>query len=193
MFAFFMVSYAGTAFFREHVWATWDRVRCTPASPLEMALGKIISPFALLCVQQAVLMVIGATLFGLHLAGSWATFALVDLSFTLWLTALIFATITFCQSLQQVLAISNLGALVFAGLGGALTPLKTLPHWAQTIAPASPIYWAMRGFKQVALQGGGLGTVAPSLAVLAGSALLIGAASALRFKVDAEKGGTLIA
>src|SRR5437868_9051419 len=52
---------------------------------------------------------------------------------------------------SQLNAFSNLGAMVLAGVGGALAPTSALPSWARTLAPATPSYWAMRGFRQVIL------------------------------------------
>jgi ABC-2 type transport system permease protein len=64
-------------------------------------------------------------------------------------------------------AFAYLGALVMAGLGGALTPFDTLPGWAQSIAPAVPTYWAVQAYEEVILRGGGVRDVALELAVLA--------------------------
>lgn len=188
MFAFFMVSFAGVGFFREHVWDTWDRLRTLPIKPRAIISGKVALPFVLIALQQALLFTIGATVFKLHVRGPLYAFALTDLAFVLWLTAFIFATVTFCRTFQQVLAVSNLGAMVFAGLGGALTPISTLPSWARAIAPATPIYWTMKAFNHVTLDGQGIGGIAVSLAVLGGTAVVIAAIAAARFRLDAEKG-----
>ena len=46
--------------------------------------------------------------------------------------------------------------MLFGAIGGALVPLSVLPQWAKTIAPLTPTYWAMRGFRSVILDGAGL-------------------------------------
>src|SRR3954452_4061139 len=55
MVSVFMVNYAGLGFFREFVWATWDRLRSMPVKPVEVMVGKITPIFLLLTVQQVLL------------------------------------------------------------------------------------------------------------------------------------------
>jgi len=191
MFIFFMVTFAGLAFFREHIWNTWDRIRALPVRRGEIMVGKVIPSFLFICLQQAIVFAFGAALFGLHVRGSVLALALVDMAFAIWLTVFILATVAYCKTFQQVLAVSNLGAIAFAGIGGALTPISTLPGWAKAVSPATPHYWAMKGFNHVLLEGKGLGAVITPMAVLLGSAAVLTVLAALRFRFDAPKGGFL--
>jgi ABC-2 type transport system permease protein len=50
--------------------------------------------------------------------------------------------------------------------------LAVLPEWAKKIAPLTPTYWAMRGFRSVILDGQTWGAiVAPVVALTAMSAV----------------------
>jgi ABC-2 type transport system permease protein len=86
-----------------------------------------------------------------------------------------------CTSVQQVNSIGNV-TVVFAALGGALLPLKGLPHWVQLIAPAAPQYWAMKGLRSVILEGGGIGDVLSSALVLFGISGIATAVAIRRFR-----------
>jgi ABC-2 type transport system permease protein len=130
-------------------------------------------------------------LFGLHVRGSLFALCAVDLAFVVWLIGLSFAAVAIAGTFQQLLAISNMGAIVLAGVGGALTPISTLPGWAEAIAPATPTYWAMRGFNGVILEGHSLAAEGKPIAILLGSAIAFFLLGALRFRFDAPKGGTL--
>ncbi len=44
MFAFFGVAFIGTAFFTEHEWGTWERLRASQAGSLEIIMAKILPP-----------------------------------------------------------------------------------------------------------------------------------------------------
>jgi ABC-2 type transport system permease protein len=191
MFVFFMVTFAGLAFFREHIWFTWDRIRALPIGPREIMTGKIVLPFTLICLQQLLLFVIGGLLFHLRVKGSVGALIALDLAFDIWLVAFILATVAWCKTFQQVLAVSNLGAIVFASIGGAITPLKTLPSWAGAISPISPTYWAMHGFNSVILDGKALDAVLTPIAVLLGSAVVFAVLAAVRFNFNEAKGGVL--
>ena len=191
MFVFFMVTFTALGFFREHVWGTWDRLRSMPVQGHEILTSKIVLPFAVIACQQVVLFTAGVVFFGLHVEGRIPALVAVDLAFTVWLTAFCLATVAVCRTFQQVLAVSNLGAIVFAGIGGALTPIPTLPDWAQTVAHATPDYWAMRGFNSVLLEGRGLEGVLLPVGVLVASAAVLAIVAATRFRFDAPKGGML--
>ena len=86
---------------------------------------------------------------------------------------------------MQVNMITNIGAVLFAGLGGALVPQSLLPHWAQTVAPLAPSYWAMLGYKHVILGMHG-GVLRPAL-VLLGFAAVFMRIAAVRLHPDESK------
>ncbi len=182
MFAFFLVGYVGFNFFREHSRNTWERLRASPARPLEIIAGKILPVLLMGAFQMAVLAGVGRALFGFDPQAGWAAFALVGASYLLCLAGLGVALVGVCRTSQQVNAFANLGAILGAGLGGALVPVALLPGWVHAVAPAVPTYWAMRGFESVVL-GGGAGEMWPSVLVLlaftAGFVAL--AATTLRF------------
>ena len=191
MFVFFMVTFAGLAFFREHMWNTWDRIRTLPVRDYELMIGKVVPSFLIICIQQTLVFALGFLLFGLRARGSLAALICVDLAFAVWLVAFILATVTICSSFQQVLAVSNLGAILFAGLGGALAPVSDLPSWVTPASRVTPFYWAMKGFNTVLLDGKGLSAVLVPITVLAGSAALLIVIVAWRFRLDTRKTGAL--
>jgi ABC-2 type transport system permease protein len=93
----------------------------------------------------------------------------------------------FASRVQQVNVVQNIGAMVFAGLGGALAPVSVLPTWMATLAPALPSYWAMRGYRAVILQGGGLSEVLLPTTVLLGFAAGFVAVALFRFRFEESK------
>jgi len=187
MFAFFLLGNLGFGVFREHAWNTWERLRASPASPAEIMMGKVLVPLVTLLLQLSVLFGIGGMLFGLHVRGSMLGMVLVIASLALCLVSLGALLLAICRSVMQLNAATNIGTMVFAGLGGAITPLSVLPAWARTIAPITPSYWAMRGFRSVTLTNGDLGSVALPIVMLlsftAGFAIL----AALRFRAEETK------
>jgi len=182
-----LIGSVGYGFYREHAWKTWPRLRSSPASTAEILCGKTILPLLLLGGQFALLFGLGGALLGLHVEGSWAALALVAVAFGLLLISLGFAITAVCETVVQANAITAVAGLAGACLGGALMPFATLPGWAQTIAPAVPHYWAMRGYQDVILgRGGGVALpVAVLLLYTAGFAAV--AAWRLRFE-DAKTG-----
>ena len=184
MFAFFLVGFIGFSFFAEHQWNTWERLRASSATNAEILVGKVV-PAMLLCLfQQAALFSFGFVVFGMRVRGSVLGMALVSIALTVCLVAIGVLMAAVMKTQQQLNAMSNLGAMVLAGISGALVPLSVLPGWARSVAPVAPQYWAMRGFRSTILDGGGLSSVALPVAMLLGFGVVAAAVALLRFRFD---------
>lgn len=187
MFAFFMVGNLGFGVFREHGWNTWERLRASPASPGEIMIGKMAVPMLTLLIQLGVLFGVGGALFGLHVRGTLLGLILLIGALAVCLVSLGALLLAVCRTVMQLNAATNLGTMVFAGLGGAITPLSVLPRWARVIAPATPSYWAMRGFRSVTISDGGLSSVVLPIGVLIAFGVGFAALAALRFRMEETK------
>jgi ABC-2 type transport system permease protein len=187
MFGFFAVGATGFTFFREHGWNTWDRLRASWATPTEIMLGKLVTPLLLTVTQVVVLFGLGHVLYGLHVRGSLLALAVVSVALIACLLSLALMLVAVMRTVQQMNAAANVGGLVFAGFGGSLTPLSIMPHWVRAVAPATPGYWAMRGFRSVFLDGQGLHAALPAVGVLAAFTAAFALVAALRFRMAEPK------
>jgi ABC-2 type transport system permease protein len=189
LFAFFVVGQVGYAFFREHAWGTWERLRATELAPRQIMIGKVLLPLAIYAVQFAVLFAAGWALFGLQVRGSLLGLAAIGAALALALTAFGLALVAVCQSLMAVQTLVNLGALVFAGAGGALVPFALLPGWVRAVSPYTPGYWAMEGFTRAIDGPGGAGALLGPVAILLGWAALFAALATWRLRFEETKTG----
>ena len=187
LFSGFLVGNIGFSVFREHGWGTWERLRASPLTSVELMLGKAVVPALTMLFQLAVLLGGGGLLFGLRLEGSLAAYVLVAMALGLVLISMGFMLLSLCRSVIQLNAITNAGAMLLGGLGGAMTPVEMLPGWAQAIAPVAPTYWAMQGFRAVTMESGGLGDVARPIGVLLVFTAVFLAVAVNRFKVEDTK------
>jgi ABC-2 type transport system permease protein len=190
MFAFLGVALVGTLFFREHAWGTWDRLRASSASTLDVVVGKVVPLYVCQLLQLVVLFGAGRLLFGYRPSGSVLALAVVVAVFVAMLAAFGVMLVAVFSTMDQALVIGNLGGMLMSGLGGALAPATSLPGWAQAIAHASPAYWALDALRDITLKGAGLGDVVRPLLVLAGFAVLFALVAALRFRSSDPKVGT---
>jgi ABC-2 type transport system permease protein len=157
LFSLLALSVVGGSIMAERAWQTWDRIRATPARAGEMLFGKAVPAFAMLAVQQAVVISFGVVLFGLHVR----SVGLLAVAVTCWALALLGIGATFgavLRSQSELNVAYDVGGVLLSALGGAVTPLASLPGWAQAIAPASPGYWAMSALRS-ALLGQAAGTL----------------------------------
>ncbi len=182
---FFVVGLTAIAFFSEWGWATWDRLRASSATTGEIILGKAVPRVGMSIAQFVVVFAVGIPVFGLHIRGPVLALAPLVLAFAVCLVAMGLAVTALCKTVQQASAVSTVGLVVFGAIGGALVPFNVLPTWAQAVAPITPTYWAMRGFRSVILDGRSLGGVA----VLVGMGLAYAALAWARFELDEAKLG----
>jgi ABC-2 type transport system permease protein len=173
MFSFFVVSFGGLMLFREHGWHTWSRLQVTGVRTVEIVAGKMAPLLLLLAVQFGLVFGLGSLVFGFRLHGSPVAVVAVFLALACWLIGLTMLMFALCSTDQQMISLTNVLTMLFGGLGGALVPVNSLPGWARAISPATPGYWAIRGFRSVTLDGGGLGDVVLPVLVLVGSAVVL--------------------
>jgi ABC-2 type transport system permease protein len=187
VFASFAIAVVGFAIFREHGWRTWPRLRAAGLSGRALLAGKLAVPALLVSAQFAVLFSFGVIFLDLRVSGSWPAVVLIGLVFGALVLTAGLAAAAALSTIQQVNAVTNLGAMVLGGLGGGFVPVASLPDWIEPIAPLSPVYWAMEGYQRAILEGGGVGDVLGPLAVLVGFTAGFAAIAVWRLNLDAPK------
>ena len=136
-------------------------------SPLPSILAGLTSYGLLLtAVRSGVLMAAGAVL-GARIGWGNSLQALVILGVlvaTYWGIGLVAAAlvIAFRTSGPLLPAMSTLSVL----FGGVYYPVSVIPSWLGVIAKATPLAYGLRGLRRVLLQGDGLTSVWPDLAIL---------------------------
>lgn len=186
-FAAFGVGYSGFTFFRDHGWGTWDRLRASPASSVDIMVGKVLPTVGVTFVQLGLLFVLGGPLFGLQVRGSWVALALLAAAVALALSAFGMLVTAVARTMNQLNAVGSVGGMAMAMLGGAWVPVSQMPGWAQAVAPALPTYWAMEGFRDVILHGRGVAHVLGPTLIMTGFAALFAVLAAAKFRFEDTK------
>jgi ABC-2 type transport system permease protein len=189
MAAFFVVSLVVFSFFGEHAWQTWDRVRASPATSMEIVAGKAIPRVVLVVAQILLLLIGGVVIFHMHVRGTPLALAPLIVVFALCLVMLGVCVTATARTAQQANAFAFTGMVLFGALGGAYVPFALLPAWAKPIGPVTPTYWAMRGMHSVVLKHGAFGAVLLPTVVLLGMSALFATLAAYRLRFDEAKVG----
>jgi ABC-2 type transport system permease protein len=187
MFAFFWISFIGRNFLVEHGWGTWERLHTTPAGAAKIMIGKLLPAFVIISVQFTLLFAVGTLVLGMDSEGPLLALVIVVLPLIMSVLALTVALVAVCRTLAQIDAIGNLATLVFACVGGSLTPLSVLPQWAQDIAPATPAYWVLKAARSVILEGDGVSAVLAPAGVLLAFTAVFAVIAMLRFRIGEVK------
>jgi ABC-2 type transport system permease protein len=184
---FYIVGMTSFAFFVEHGWNTWDRLRASEATSSEIIVGKALPFLAVSASQFLIVLAIGVPLFHLHSRGPFAALVPLIATFAICLVTLGVMITSLCRTVQQVSAFAFGGLILFGALGGALVPVAVLPGWAHAVAPATPTYWVMRGFGSVILDGHSFRAILLPCLILVGMSLAFAGVSLRRFRFTDAK------
>ncbi|MFI6318313.1 ABC transporter permease [Nonomuraea sp. NPDC050556] len=187
LFGFFGLSAIGLAFYRDHGWMTWDRLRASGTRPFAVIIGKLTPLAVMFLLQYIVLFPLGWLAFGMEIRGSLLGLALVTIALVAVELGIGLLLAVVCTSIAQLNSLVSVGTMLLVGIAGALSPINTFPGWIQAIAPVSPVYWSFKGFHSILADGAGLGDVIVPIAVLTGMATVCFVLSGIFYKHEQRK------
>jgi len=159
----------------ERLTGTFDQLQVTPATSLEILLGKILPLGAVFAFDVLLMMLVGGFLLGVWPQGNplffWAVSAFYVL-FSLSLGIIFSATShTAAEAVQKTVLYS----IPVMQLGGFAFPLRNMPMPMQWVTELFPATHYIRLSRDVYLRGEGFFGVLPDLAVLAVYGVVLGA------------------
>lgn len=188
MFGFFVLTLAGHSVLTEYQDETWARLRALPARPMDILVGKTITPLTMALAQQVLLFAGGVFIFDMEIKGPKIALVVIGASFAILVAGLSIAVIAVARTFQQVSLFANVSMLVLGGLGSAFAPPELMPGWARAIAPYTPGYWTIDAYRGVILDGKGVGDVLGQIGVILGWATVAVVVGIARYRNDARQG-----
>lgn len=151
---------------------TLRRLATTPATRLDIVLGKIYGNTLLGAAQIAFFMVVGKFFFHVNLGSNLPGVLLILIALA-WSAAALGVLAGSCiSSDDRVIPVCVMVALVSGGLGGCWWPLETAPPLFKHLALAVPSGWALAGLHQMISFGAGIHAAILPAAVLLGFGLV---------------------
>jgi len=163
---------ASEVFVNERIGGTLRRLLSTPSRKATVLSGKITGRFSMGLLQMAVLIIAGALLFKVNWGNSPVALGMVVVSFGLAAVALGVMLGAFAKTRSQASNLTVMFSMIMAALGGAWWQLEVTPPLYQKIVQILPSTWAMKGFNEVIVKGGGPMDVLPISMVLLGFAVV---------------------
>lgn len=183
MYVMFTVLAGATALILERKNWTFQRLVMMPVRRWQILGGKITARFLLGMIQYSIAFGFGAVL-GVRFFDNFIGVLALMIAFCLCMTALAFFIATLVKTDMQAVSFTLLVTLTIAPLGGAWWPLEIVPDFMKVAAYFTPMGWAMHGYNELMLYGGGLvDIVLPVAVLLVASGALFGLA-VLRFKYE---------
>ena len=177
LFVFVNALTAGGAMVESRRYGITRRSLAAPITPGTIVLGFGFTRLLVALLQSALILGVGAVLFGVRWGNPLGAGALV-LVFALLATGAGLLVGTLANTPEQVQSIGIPVAIGMAMLGGCMWPLEIVPPAVRAAGHLTPHAWAMDAWIKLIFDGEGVGAIAVDLAVLgAVAAVLLGLAT----------------
>ena len=157
------------------------RMLSTPSSSREILLGIVLGRWVITLLQALVIVFFSWFVFSVDWGDPLGTGAII-LIFSLVAVGAGVLIGTLFSSEQQAGPIGMIIGLVFAAIGGSMSPLQYFPDTMRKIAHITPHAWANDAFNTLLTDGGGLTSVSLDVAVLGAYATVLLALATWRLR-----------
>ncbi len=177
-----MVIFTALAMTREIERGTMENLLAMPVRPGEVMLGKIVPYIAVGYVQIALILAVGALVFGVPFRGSLGLLSLVAILFVAANLSVGFTFSTIARNQLQAVQMSFFFFLPSLLLSGFMFPFRGMPEWAQWIGEALPLTHFLRIVRGVMLKGSGGPEIWRDVLGIAGFMLVAMAIAMVRYR-----------
>ena len=131
---------------------TLTRLRMSPVPGWTILAGKALACFIAILVVQALLLVVGVTIFGLRV-GSPGLFLVAALVAPAAFVGVMMLFASFGANEQAAAGAGWAVMMPLAMLGGAMVPLIAMPSWMVSVSHLSPVKWAILAYEGAIWRG----------------------------------------
>ncbi len=167
---------------RERELGTFDQTLVSPATPIEIALGKLLPPLLVASVQATLYLLIVTLLYGVPFRGNLLVFYAAILTFAEACAGVGLFISSLVHTQQQAFLGAFAVLLPFALLSGFATPVENMPGWLQFVTTINPLAHMLRIMQGLFLKGASVASMTPDLVKLLEIALCTTAAAVLLFR-----------
>jgi len=167
---------------RERELGTFDQTLVSPATPVEIALGKLLPPLFVASVQATLYLLIVTLLYGVPFRGNLLVFYAAVLTFAEACAGVGLFISSLVHTQQQAFLGAFAVLLPFALLSGFATPVENMPWWLQFVTTINPLAHMLRLMQGLFLKDASVASLAQDLVKLLEIALCTTAAAVLLFR-----------
>ena len=171
----------GLSVARERELGTFDQTLVSPATPVEIALGKLLPPLLVAAVQATLYLLIVTLFYGVPFRGNVLVLYAAVLTFALACAGVGLFISSLVHTQQQAFLGAFAVLLPFALLSGFATPVENMPWWLQFVTNINPLSHMLRLMQGLFLKGTSFHSLAQDMVRLLEIALVTTSAAVLLF------------
>ncbi|MDR2385666.1 MAG: ABC transporter permease [Tannerella sp.] len=144
---------------REKETGTIEQMNVTPLSKTTFILAKLIPYWLLGLVILTISMILAYFVYGMYPAGNIPVIYVFSFLFILIISGLGLVVSNKSNTMQQAMFIMFFFIMIFNLMSGLLTPIRSMPEWAQVITIFNPTRYYIQVMRMMYLKGGGFADV----------------------------------
>jgi ABC-2 type transport system permease protein len=147
---------------------TIEQINVTPIPKYLFIFSKLIPYWIIGIVIISICMVLAYLVYGLAPVGNLFIIYLFAFMFILTISGFGLVISNYSATMQQALFVTFFFIIIFQLMSGLLTPVRSMPEWAQWITVIVPPKYLIHAFRQLYLKGSGFGDLLPDFFALFG-------------------------
>lgn len=159
-----------------------EQINVTPISRFTFTLAKLVPYWIIGLFVVTVAMLVAYLVYGLAPTGSVWTIYLGAMLFILTISGFSLTIANFSETMQQTMFVMFFFIMIFMLMSGVLTPIDSMPEWAQRFTLILPPRYYIEILRSVYLKGTSIAELWTNFAALGGFALFFNTLAALTYK-----------
>lgn len=132
---------------------TIEQINVTPVGKFTFTLSKLIPYWVICFIDLGICMILAKLVYGLGVAGSvWAVF-IASALFIIVISGIGVSIANISETMQQTMFLMLFTVLCFILMSGLMTPVESMPGWAQKLTCCLPPTYFVRIMRAVYLKG----------------------------------------
>lgn len=161
---------------------TIEQINVSPVNRFAFTLSKLI-PFWIIClIDLGICMVLAWLVYGLDVAGSIWAILLAAALFIMVISSIGVILANLSETMQQTMFLMLFIILTLILMSGLMTPVESMPLWAQKLAFCLPPTYMVELMRAVYLKGATISDLWINYVALGGFAVLFGVLAAITYK-----------
>ena len=151
---------------------TIEQINVTPASRFQFILAKLIPYWCIGLIVFTLCMVLAVFVYSLIPVGSLITVYVFAIIYIVAVSGMGLVVSNYSDTLQQAMFVMFFFIMIFLLMSGLLTPVGSMPDWAQFITIFNPLKYFISVMRMVYLKGSSFSELVPYFFALCGFAVV---------------------
>ena len=161
---------------------TIEQMNVTPVSKFMFIIAKLIPYWLMGMLVLTICMALAYFVYGLYPKGNILIIYLFSLLFILSISGLALVISNYSNTMQQAMFVMFFFIMIFQLMSGLLTPIRSMPEWAQWIMLFNPPRYYVQMMRLVYLKGGSFSDLSTEFFALLGFVVFFGCWAVISYR-----------